>query len=85
MKMVRQKAPSKDIGKRQDMMSHFPDKEQIVFPIVKDPLPVIAFVVYVIDASGFEVHSICYCINISILISSPAGGRSEKAFKESCS
>jgi len=56
MKMIGHQAPGQYIGKRQNIIPYFPNKKLIVFVIVKYLLPVIALVIDMIYAAGFEVH-----------------------------
>ena len=58
MEMIRHKAPGKDVAIRLNMISDFSKEKQVVFAIIKNHLPVVSLVVNVINAAGFEVHSI---------------------------
>jgi len=60
MKMVGHQAPGEYIAIRHDMGTDFSGKEQVILPAKKNKLPVIALVIYMIYASGFEDHKLMF-------------------------
>ena len=56
MKMIRHQAPGENIAIRLKMAFDLLQEEKIIFPFVKNGLPVIALVVNIVYAVGFEMH-----------------------------
>jgi hypothetical protein len=70
MKMIGHEAPGQYISKRQYMNPDLLQEKPVVFVIKKNRLPVIALVIDMIYATGFEVHYInCYLVFQSVLLS----------------